>query len=176
MTGANPFFDFKKLPLRNRISLGILLASAVTIVFTTLLIIFMIIRIQFSRVEEVVSPEPTHEASAPEHHEPTTAPFTLSYELQGMSISLGNRNQTLSAYAEFTLVLDCPNKDSKRWMEMNRASIRDAVYESTIAFTVEDFSTPDGFARMKKSIVDTFKGRFGGHAPRDVAVRDWVIR
>jgi flagellar basal body-associated protein FliL len=174
MVAAKAALDFKHLPLRNRLAIGVLVLCAATIFVTTILVIFMIIRIQFSRVEEAVSPVETHEAP---HAQSLTIPlFEQTYELQGMSISLGNRNQTLAAYAEFNLVLDCPTKDSKKWMEMNRASIRDAIYEATIAFTVEDFSSPEGFVRMKKSIVDVLKGRFGAHAPREVVVRDWVIR
>lgn len=173
MVAAKAAMGFKNLPVRSRITIGVLVACAATIFITTILVIFMIIRIQFSRVEEAVVPLETHEAGA---HSASIPLFEQTYELQSMSISLGNRNQTLAAYAEFNLVLDCPTKDSKKWMEMNRASIRDAVYEATIAFTVEDFSSPEGFVRMKKSIVEVLKGRFGAHAPREVVVRDWVIR
>lgn len=176
MTAARPPLMARKLPKRARAVMLVLIACAGIIIVTTLFILVQIIRMQVQRVEEAVVQEAAA-PPAPEHHTtPTAAPFTEPYELQGMTISLGNRNQTLAAYAEFNLVLDCPDKESKRWMQMNRASIRDAVYESTITFTVEDFTSPEGFSRIKKAILEALKTRFGARAPRDVAIRDWIIR
>jgi flagellar basal body-associated protein FliL len=176
MTASRPAVLGRKLPKRARAVMVVLIGCAAVIIATTGFILVQIIRMQVQRVGEAVTSEEVT-APPPEHHAaPTAAPFTEPYELQGMTISLGNRNQTLAAYAEFNLVLDCPDKESKRWMQMNRASIRDAVYESTISFTVEDFTTPEGFSRIKKAILETLKTRFGARAPRDVAIRDWIIR
>lgn len=176
MTEAKPSFNLKHLPLRTKAVVSALIVCGAVILVTTLFIVIQILRIQVDRVGDVVSPEAEHHEAPPPPLSHPVDPFTQSYELQGMSISLGNRNQTLAAYAEFNLILDCPTKDSKRWMEMNRASIRDAVYEATVLFTVEDFSSGEGFSRMKKSIVETLKSRFGAHAPREVAIQNWIIR
>ncbi len=176
MSEAKPWPNSRRMAPRNRPMVIVLGLCAVTIFVTTLFIVIQILRIQIQNMGDVVAPAPEPEAHAPVHHEPPAAPFTQTYELQGMTISLGNRNQTLAAYAEFDLVLDCPSKEAKHWMEINRASIRDAVYEATISFTVEDFGAPEGFARVKKSILAALKSRFGDKAPRDVTLRDWVIR
>lgn len=164
-----------KLPKRTRFVMAALIVCGVVILVTTGFILIQIIRIQIARVGDAVKTEPVEETHPPVVLS-TVPPFTQSYELPGMSISLANRNQTLAAYAEFDLVLDCPNKESRAWMALNRASIRDAVFESTVAFTVEDFSTPEGFGRIKKAILQTLKERFGERAPRDAVIRDWVIR
>ncbi len=176
MTDAKPLLGLRQLPLRTKAVVGALVACGLVVLGTTLFIVIQILRIQVDRVEEVVSPE-VHEAAPPPAHVPhPVAPFAATYELQGMSISLGNRNQTLVAYAEFKLTLDCPTQEAKKWMELNRASLRDAVYEATLNLTVEEFSTSQGFVVMKQRILDTLKGRFGEHAPRDVAISDWTIR
>ncbi len=166
---------WRRMPWSSQALLASLGVCAAVILVTTVFIIFQILRIQFTRVEEVVASEtPTPVADHAEEHE--GPPFSQSYEIQGMTISLANRNQTLAAFAEFNLVLDCPNPDSKRWMELNRAVVRDAVYESTVSFTVEEFSSAEGFSKIKKAILDELKKRFGKRAPRDIALRDWVIR
>jgi flagellar basal body-associated protein FliL len=154
--------------------LAVLIGCATVIIVTTLFILVQIVRMQVQRVEEAVTEEV--KTPPPPPHAVVAAPFTELYELQAMTVSLGNRNQTLAAYAEFNLVLDCPDKESKRWMQLNRASIRDAVYESTVSFTVEDFTSPEGFSRIKKSILAILRERFGERAPREVAIRDWIIR
>lgn len=174
MTETKQWLSFKRLPWRTRTLVALLGLCALVISVTTIFIIIQIIRIQWQHVDEAVNPPQVPQAAA--HEAPVVEPFTQVYELQGMTISLGNRNQTLAAYAEFNLALDCPTKEARRWIEMNRASLRDAVYESTVSFTVEDFNSPEGFSRIKKSILDGLKARFGAFAPRDLMIRDWVIR
>jgi flagellar basal body-associated protein FliL len=175
MTESKPSWGLKNLPLRTKAWIWVLGACALLVLATTLFIFVQILRIQADRVGEVVNPEP--EAPPPVHvEEHPASPFAESYELKGMSISLGNRNQTLAAYAEFNLLFDCPTKEAKHWMELNRASIRDSVYESALAFTLEDFSGPEGFTRLKKAILDGLKERFGGRTPREVVINDWIIR
>lgn len=176
MSEAKLWPNGRRMAPRNRTVVIVLGLCAVTIFITTVFIVVQILRIQWQNMGDAVAPEAPPPAEGHVSHEPPAPPFTQTYELQGMTISLGNRNQTLAAYAEFDLVLDCPNKASKHWMEINRASIRDAVYEATISFTVEDFGAPEGFARVKRAILAGLKSRFGDKAPRDVTLRDWVIR
>ncbi len=175
MTAAKRAPNPRKLPARARLIFAVLVGCAITVVLTALFILVQIFRMQVHRVEEVVTPD---QVVAPEEHaeHPESELFAISYELPGMNISLANRNQTLAAYAQFNLVLDCPNKEAQHWLEMNRASIRDAIYEATIPFTVEDFNGPTGFPRIKKAMLNVLKERFGAYAPRDVVIRDWVIR
>lgn len=173
MTEAKGWFSFRGMSARTRFAIAILGGCAAVILVTTIFIVVQILRIQVNQMGEAVTPET---AAPTVTHSEDAKPFGEVYELQDMTVSLGNRNQTLAAYAEFNLVLDCPNKEAKRWMEMNRASIRDVVYERTVSFTVEDFGTPQGFGQIKQSILTGLKARFGAHAPRDLAIRDWVIR
>lgn len=162
----------RSLPWKTRVIIGLLGAVALAISVLTLFIVIQIIRVQWQEAQPEIAVAPAEHA--PVEH--TVAPFSLVYELPAMTISLGNRNQTLAAYAEFNLLLDCATEESLKWMQLNRAAIRDSVYESTISFTVEDFSTPEGLTRIKKAMLDGFKTRFGKLAPREIAIQDWSIR
>ncbi|MBY0370612.1 flagellar basal body-associated FliL family protein [bacterium] len=178
MSASKRWNSLAFLPWKTRVLISALALCAFLIAATTLFIVIQIIRIQWHEAVDA-PPVQTTESAKPEEHEPEhpAAPsFSLVYELPAMTISLGNRNQTLAAYAEFNLLLDCATPESLKWMQLNRASIRDAVYESTISFTVEDFSTSEGLTKIKKTMLEAFKQRFGRLAPREIAIQDWSIR
>ncbi len=70
--------------------------------------------------------------------------FAYSYEIQNVAIPLFDRVKKRTAYAQFSLILDCPSEEAKRQMELNRAKLLDSIFEVALQFQISDFSTPSG--------------------------------
>jgi len=103
------------------------------------------------------------------------AEFTYPYSLNPVAIALVDKRRVRTGYAQFALVFDCPNEKSVRTMELNRAKILNALNETAIQFTFEDFQGPSGFARFKTTYLNALKTLFGKDAPRTIALRDWLM-
>ena len=101
--------------------------------------------------------------------------FSIKYEIKAMSIPLSNRIGSRSAYAQFTVVFDCPDEETKRQMTMQRAAIRSAIYEAAAGYRVESFQDPAGFTGFKKDIVQRILPLLQGHSPREIAFQNWLV-
>jgi hypothetical protein len=101
--------------------------------------------------------------------------FAFPYEIRNVAVPLTDHRNLRSAYAQFTLVLDCPNPESHRLMELNHAKILNTLFETASTFYVEDFETPTGHQSFKGALQANFKVIFKDQSPRDIAFRDWVI-
>lgn len=104
--------------------------------------------------------------------------FEHAYEIKDMSMALLNRKGTRTAYAQFSLMFDCPDADSKHVLEMNRAKLIDGIFEVGGDFILEDFQAPlaaKGFERFKGQIQSRLQTQFKGNAPRVVVLKDWVM-
>jgi hypothetical protein len=107
---------------------------------------------------------------------PTAAPeYAFSYEMKYLSFHLTNHKETRLAYAQLTLVLDCPDQDAQRMMQLNYAKLIDIVLRVGSTFYVEDFGSPHGFESFKGSLLAHFKAEFKSQAPRAIVIRDWIL-
>ena len=109
---------------------------------------------------------------------PPVAPYVFPYEIKQVSMAISNEGGTRTAYAQFTLMLDCPNEDSQKLMVLNRAKLLDSIFEVGSTMTIEQFQgvkAPEAFAFFKKRLLEIYKGQFGDLAPREVVFRDWFI-
>lgn len=107
-----------------------------------------------------------------------TKEFEFAYEVKDMSMALLNRKGTRTAYAQFTLIFDCPDEESKHVLEMNRAKIIDGIFEVGGDFTLEEFQAPlaaKGFEKFKKNIQSRLQTQLKDQAPRLVVLKDWVM-
>ncbi|MBI4403863.1 MAG: hypothetical protein HY537_06875 [Deltaproteobacteria bacterium] len=131
-------------------------------------VIFHLIRIQ-------KKPEPP-EAVLLKRKLSSVAPvFTYPFELRNLSLPFTNRTSSRMAYAQFTIVLDCPTEEAKHYMELNRAKVLDAIFEVGMNFFVEDFDTPEGYKKFKESLSQSLSAIFKAASPRRIDIQDWVI-
>jgi len=100
--------------------------------------------------------------------------FSFSYELRNLSLALESRHSRRSGFAQFSLVLDLPDEKAKRWMELNRAKLLNAVLEVGSRFSLEDLEGNEGKVKFKDLLRETYRKEFGDQAPRDIAIRDWI--
>lgn len=101
-------------------------------------------------------------------------PFSQTYELRKVSLSLSDRSGRRSGYAQFTLVLDLPSPEARRWCELNRAQMIHVILEQGARFQLEDFDTPRGYELLKEALHSAFKERFAQHAPREILLKDFT--
>ena len=101
--------------------------------------------------------------------------YVYTYELKNISIVLINRRGTRTAYAQFSLVLDCPNAESARQMKLDHAKLLDTIFDVAATYYLDDFALPTGFASFKGSLLARYKADFKDVSPRDIAIRDWVM-
>lgn len=102
--------------------------------------------------------------------------FTFPYELKPLTIALSDRKKLRSAYAQFALVFDCPSEESRARMALNRAKLMNTVNEVAGQFVLDDFAASTGFATFKGALQANYKTLFGKDAPRQIAVKDWVMQ
>lgn len=159
---------------RYRSKVILILSFAVTIVVATLWISALVIRgVVAERPVEKPKPAPVH------HEEVAVQPPEVvdhPYEIENFALTLGNKRRDRSAYVQFNLVLDCPNAECQHWMSLNRASIRDSVYQAAAGLTVEELDAKGGLAMLKGVILKELQTRFKEKAPNTVWIRDWFYR
>jgi hypothetical protein len=103
------------------------------------------------------------------------APGAYTYELRGISIHLSDRHRLHSAYAQFSLLLDCPNQAAQHAMELNHAKLLDTVLQVGNRFYLEDLSDGTGLEAFKARLLAKLEERFRADAPRRIWVRDWLV-
>lgn len=109
---------------------------------------------------------------------PPPEDFSKPYEIKGLSVGFMDRKDTRMAYAQFTLVFNCPTEECKKNLVLNHAKVLDSVFEVSSDFYVEDFSDKDatqGFAHFKSKLADQLKTKFASLAPRGVVIQDWFL-
>ena len=120
---------------------------------------------------------PQQEANVIPRHVDSIAPeYTHTFEIKDMSMAVLSKNGVKTAYAQFTLLFDCPTEATKNLMGMERAKILDSIYEAGSTLTTEEFSSPEGFAKFKSGILDLLQKYFPHDPPRQVALKHWYMQ
>ncbi len=102
------------------------------------------------------------------------APYTFRFELPNFSLSLpavGGR----TAYAQFSLVLDCPTLEARRHLELNRARLRDTVLSASLPFGAAELKAAPGILAYKSRLLTELKSTFGPNAPRDLSLENFLV-
>lgn len=123
------------------------------------------------------SMEEGHKETVKEGHA-SALPFHFPYEINQVSMAVMNREGTRTAYAQFSLVLDCPSEGSQKTLSMNRAKLVDAIFDVGGNFVLEDFATPktpETLTKLKAQLLEKYQHSFPQEAPRDIVLKDWVI-
>lgn len=159
-----------------RIKVWFLVALAAVIAGATALSIIWIVRAAYS---EKPATEVTEHAAPTDHasqNSGKSAAGTYDYEIDGLNVTFGTRNNARVSYAQFSLVIQCPTEECQRWMKMNRASLRDAIFAVSMLQNMESFAKPTGVELFKKELLAEFKKRFPAHPPKNLMIRDWFVR
>ncbi len=116
-------------------------------------------------------------ALATEHHEPVNEgkAFDYPFEMRDVSMPLTDRRKARSAFAQFTIVFDCPTAESVAQMPAHRAKILDAILEAGTHMTTNDFGNRAGFDTFKMHLKVLLENRLGKIAPRDVVINSWAM-
>lgn len=174
------FLDWlKTAPTDKRKKAILLLSLGFVILLIAIVSTVVILRAQNS------SPETSHAAgeshdmdSAQSDKEHAKGPYSFSYEINQVSMAVMNKKGTKTAYAQFSLVLDCPNQESHKTLSMNRAKLLDAIFVVGANFYLDDFQgekAAKSFDKLKKGLLEKFKTDFHAEAPREISLKDWVI-
>jgi len=104
--------------------------------------------------------------------------YTFTYEIKDMSMAFINKKGSRTAYAQFTILFDCPDEESKHVMEMNRAKIITGIFEAGGDIYIEDLTAPlaaQGFEKFKSQVKIKLTEYFKSKGPRNVLIKEWVM-
>jgi|GEM_PF-4430985 len=146
---------------------------AATIATATVLAIIWIIVAAYTPRPEAAAPPAVVEV--PTHAAPANG-RTYDYEIDNLNVTFGAKNNLRVVYAQFSLVVQCPSEQCLQWMKMNRASLRDAVFEVAALQNVEDFKNTFGVEKLKTALLTEFQSRFKHTPPSGLLIRDWFMR
>ncbi len=165
---SNLWSFFWRSPVFTKLKLCGLLLIAVGMVVGTLILVGAVVRVSFKNSSENdISSAPILVENHPE--------FEVNYLLKDISIPLVDRASTKIAYAQFSLMLDCPTNACKRAMELHRPKLLDRIFEVASKFYLEDFAQAKGFEKFKHAFLTTLRKDFNEMAPRQVTIENWVI-
>jgi len=167
--GQTSFFQFfKQATVPVKLRLGVIGLLAFSVVLTSSL---MIMEIWKAHMRFRTPPVPSQNAT---RLIASVEPFSISYELRNVSLSLSDQNGRRSGYAQFTLVFDLPSPEARRWCELNRAQMIHVLLEEGARFHLEDFETPRGFELLKRALDGAYREKFKQNAPRAILVKDFT--
>lgn len=156
----------KTAPLAARLKVMVVLMSGAVVVVSSTWIVSQLLRLQ----------KTGGEIRRPASQNAGEFSVNLSYELKDVALALSKRgHQGRTSYAQFSLVLDLPSKDSKRLMELNRAKILNTIHEVGSRFNLEDFQYPGIYGDFKSALLAQLQKEFGAEAPSALSIREWVI-
>lgn len=164
--------NYEQASTADKAKVLILYGCAFAIVSVSVASLFLIFRSQKkpTLTEQVIAKSRTLASFSPS--------FSFPYEIKDMSIPLTNYKHTRSAFAQFTLILDCPTEEAKKKMVAELPKLLDTILVVGSEFYVEDFSPPlaeKGFARFKHSLRTAYSKYLSEDAPREIVIKDWFV-
>lgn len=116
------------------------------------------------------------------HQEPeethASKPTGFPYEINQVSMAMMNRKGTKTAYAQFSLVLTCPNEQAHKSMSLNRAKLLDTIFHVGSDFYLDDFEGPktaDSLIAFKKRLLEKYQADFSSQGPSEIVLKDWIV-
>ncbi|NBX75806.1 MAG: hypothetical protein EBQ92_04565 [Proteobacteria bacterium] len=170
------FLDWlRTAPYEKRQKALMLLGVGLIVLLAAVISTVIILRAQHSstQVSHLQDSEGAHSA---ETH--PKGPYSISYEINQISMAVMNRKGTKTAYAQFSLVLDCPDEESHKTLSMNRAKLLDAIFVVGGGFYLEDFQgdkAAKSFEKFKKDLLQKYEADFHAQAPREISLKDWFV-
>jgi len=111
----------------------------------------------------------------------TASPATLeklTYELNQVSMAVMNKKGTKTAYAQFSLILNCPNDKSLHLISQSRAKLLDGIFSVGSQFFLDDFmgeAAPAAFDKFKNLLIADYRVLFQDQAPTAIVLKDWAL-
>lgn len=102
----------------------------------------------------------------------------LTYELEKVSMAVMNKKGTKTSYAQFSLILSCPDERALETIKMNRAKLLDGVFRVGSQFYLDDFigeTASDSFSKFKKLLLEQYQGQFHAEAPQGILLKEWTL-
>jgi len=99
----------------------------------------------------------------------------FSYELKNVGVQLMSQNGARMAYAQFSLVMDCPNTRCQNMMESSRSRLLDIIFEVANDHSLEDFDGASGILLFKRNLLAKIREKFDDLAPQNVDVTEWIV-
>ncbi|NBW98584.1 hypothetical protein EBR03_03335 [bacterium] len=125
---------------------------------------------------------PVAQESESVQHEPEEVHASKStgfpYEINQVSMAIMNRKGTKTAYAQFSLVITCPNEESHKSMVLNRAKLLDTIFNVGSDFYLEDFEGPktaESLTAFKKRLPEKYQTEFSSRGPSEIVLKDWIV-
>lgn len=100
------------------------------------------------------------------------------YEINQVSMAMMNRKGTKTAYAQFSLVITCPNEESHKSMALNRAKLLDTIFHVGSDFYLDDFEGPktaESLTVFKKRLLEKYQTEFSSNGPSEIVLKDWIV-
>lgn len=101
-----------------------------------------------------------------------------SYELEKVTMAVMNKKGTKTAYAQFSLALNCPDEKSVQMMQQSRAKLLDGIFSVGSQFYLDDFMgelAPHSFDKFKKLLLSHYQSEFLSQAPQGISLKDWSL-
>lgn len=101
-----------------------------------------------------------------------------TYELEKVSMAVMNKKGTKTAYAQFSLALNCPDEKSVQIMQQSRAKLLDGIFSVGSQFYLDDFMgelAPQSFDKFKKLLLSHYESEFLSQAPQGITLKDWSL-
>ncbi len=167
---AQSFTDFfLKANIKLKLILFFLVLMALTIIFSTGWLTYGLLKLAHPKSKNHLTIE------KPIFESLEIRPFTYKYEIEKMSITLFSRSGAKMYYVQFDILFDCPSEDAKKQMELRRAQIRDAIFQSSADFRIEDFKNAQNFNKFKKTIIANIEKFLGKNAPKNIVFNNWLV-
>lgn len=136
--------------------------------------IFAILQKQASIPDEAVNHAEVHALDAGEG----ARSEKWLYELEKVSMAVMNKKGTRTAYAQFSLILNCPNDPALQMMKQSRAKLLDGIFSIGSQFYLDDFmgeEAPTSFDKFKKLLLSHYQSQFQDLAPAAITLKEWSL-
>ena len=166
---------FKQAPRNTQVLISFLLFAGFAVVLISVISIGIIMKAQFS-TSNTIAESKVHHSETNEETKPTVTSFP--YELNQVSMAVMSKKGTKTAYAQFTLSLDCPSEESQKLMALNRAKLLDSVFLVGSNFYLDDFTAeaaPKSLEKFKHELLEKYQEHFQAEAPRGIVLKEWFI-
>jgi hypothetical protein len=171
--GESKLFRFIYFGSKNtKLKITLCLVSASLVVTTTLIVLSSLWKMYKGPTPEPKVLEVSRESEISKEDDFKT------YELKHLSVGFMDKKETRMAYAQFSLVFNCPDEACKKNLLLHHAQILDTIFEVGSEFFVEDFVYPsatEGFSRFKSKINLQLEKKFANLAPKSVVIQDWFM-
>ena len=102
-------------------------------------------------------------------------PFTYSYSIKNLAITLINKRSGQLSYLQLSLVFDCPSEECVHALELHRAAMIDKLYQVTNGLQKKELIDKEGKETLRKTLLTTYQHFFKDKSPRTLYFENWAL-